>query len=326
MDNATSVFTRHVTDAMVWVAGGRFTMGSDRHYPEEAPAHLVEVDGFHIDAHPVTNTEFAEFVAATGYITQAELTPDAADYPGADPAKLVPSSAVFVPPERPVPLTDAYLWWHSVAGADWRRPEGPDSTIDGRGDHPVVHVGRADAQAYAQWAGKALPTEAEWEFAARGGLDDAEFAWGEALTPGGVHMANVWQGDFPHRNTAEDGWARTSPVGTYPANGYGLVDMIGNVWEWTADWWSPHRPAPPGCCGAAARINPAGGRQALSVDPDVPIHARYPRAVIKGGSYLCAPTYCRRYRPAARLPQSIDTTTGHLGFRCLVRGSGPRSV
>jgi formylglycine-generating enzyme required for sulfatase activity len=305
---------------MVWVAGGRFTMGSDRHYPEEAPAHLVEVDGFHIDQHPVTNTQFAAFVAATGHVTQAELPPDAADYPGADPVKLVPSSAVFVPPERPVPLTDAYRWWHSVAGADWRRPEGPDSTIDGRDDHPVVHVGRADAEAYARWAGKALPTEAEWEFAARGGLVGAEFAWGEVLEPDGVHMANVWQGDFPHHNTAEDGWLRTSPVGTYPANGYGLVDMIGNVWEWTADWWSRHRPAPPACCGGGARINPSGGRQALSVDPDVPIHARYPRAVIKGGSYLCAPMYCRRYRPAARLPQPIDTTTGHLGFRCVVRG------
>ena len=322
MSTTTSDSARDVTAAMVWITAGRFTMGSDRHYPEEAPAHLAEVDGFHIDQHPVTNAEFAAFVAATGHVTQAEQPPDAADYPDADPALLVAASAVFIPPDKPVPLDDAYRWWFSVAGANWRHPEGPDSTIDGRGDHPVVHVGRVDAEAYALWAGKALPTEAEWEFAARGGSAGAEYAWGDVLTPDGVHMANVWQGDFPRHNTEEDGWFRTSPVGTYPANEYCLVDMIGNVWEWTADWWSAHRPAPaPECCGVAAKVNPTGGRAALSVDPDVPIHARVPRGVIKGGSYLCAPTYCRRYRPAARLPQPVDTTTGHLGFRCVVRAA-----
>ncbi|WP_026932031.1 formylglycine-generating enzyme family protein [Glycomyces tenuis] len=305
---------------MAWIPPGRFLMGSDRHYPEEAPAHHVSVDGFYIDPHPVTNDEFTAFVAATGHTTQAELAPDPADYPGADPALLVASSAVFTPPAHPVPLTDAYRWWSAVPGADWRHPEGPGSTIDGRGSHPVVHIGYTDAYAYATWAGKALPTEAEWEYAARGGLDGAEYAWGDQLTPDGVHMANTWQGRFPHQNTRADGWYRTSPVSTYPASGYGLYDMIGNVWEWTADWWSPHKAAPaPPCCAPTAKHNPTGGKAPLSVDPALPLHERRPRKVIKGGSYLCTPDYCRRYRPAARLPQPIDTTTGHLGFRCIRR-------
>jgi sulfatase modifying factor 1 len=305
---------------MTWIPAGQFNMGSDRHYAEEAPAHQVKVDGFSLDTHPVTNDEFAAFVAVTGHVTQAELAPDPSDYPRADPALLVASSAVFTPPAHPVPLNDAYQWWSSVAGADWRHPEGPDSSVDGRGSHPVVHVAHADAAAYAAWAGKALPTEAEWEYAARGGLDGAEYAWGDELTPGGIHMANTWQGDFPHHNTEADGWYRTSAVGAYPANGYGLHDMIGNVWEWTADWWSAHKPTPaPACCGTSTKINPTGGTAALSIDPSRPIDERIPRRVIKGGSHLCAPAYCRRYRPAARLPQPIDTTTGHLGFRCALR-------
>lgn len=305
-------------DGMAPVAGGRFTMGSDRHYPEEAPAHEVEVDAFWIDPVPVTNERFADFVAVTGHVTLAERIPASADYPGADPELLVAGSAVFTPPDHPVGLADAYRWWSHVPGANWRHPRGPGSDLDGLHDHPVVHVAHADAAAYAEWAGKRLPTEAEWEFAARGGLDGAEYAWGAELTPGGRHLANVWQGDFPTANDESDGWYWTSPVGSFAPNGHGLHDMIGNVWEWTADWWSTHRPAPaPSCCGTPrARSNPTGGRELLSVDPAVPLTERRPRKVMKGGSYLCAPNYCRRYRPAARLPQAIDTSTCHLGFRC----------
>ena len=230
------------------------------------------------------------------------------------------SSAVFTPPAHPVGLTDAYQWWSSVAGADWRHPQGPGSDLTGLDDHPVVHVGYADAEAYAAWVGKVLPTEAQWEFAARGGREASEFAWGDELTPGGRHLANVWQGDFPTTNDLADGYRWTSPVGAFDPNPYGLVDLIGNVWEWTADWWRSRHPAAPSCCGTDARTNPSGGTAALSVDGAVPITQRMPRRVMKGGSYLCAPNYCRRYRPAARLPQPIDTTTGHLGFRCALPG------
>lgn len=314
-------------DTMAWIPAGRFTMGSDAHYPEEAEAHEVAVDGFWIDRHPVTNAEFAAFVEATGHVTGAERAPGAADYPEADPALLVPASAVFTPPPHPVPLTDAYRWWSLVPGADWRHPYGPGAGRDltELADYPVVHVAWSDVVAYAAWAGKALPTEAEWEYAARGGRDGAEYAWGEQLTPGGVHLANVWQGEFPTENRCDDGYEGTSPVGAFPANGYGLRDMIGNVWEWTTDWWAEHRRlarAAPVCCGPAEpRSNPTGGSRALSVDPDQPLASRTPRKVMKGGSYLCAPNYCRRYRPAARLPQPVDTTTGHLGFRCVVRAT-----
>jgi formylglycine-generating enzyme len=307
---------------MVWIPGGEFTMGSDRHYPEEAPAHRVGVDGFYLDAGPVTNDEFALFVAATGHVTVAERAPDPADYPGADPRLLVAASAVFTPPAEPVPLTDAYRWWSSVPGADWRHPRGPGSDLDGLAEHPVVHVAWADVHAYADWAGKAVPTEAEWECAARGGIDGADYAWGDELTPGGRHLTNVWQGDFPTVNDVADGYFWTSPVGAFEPNGYGLHDMIGNVWEWTADWWSPHREPTPAasCCGVRPSRNPGGGREALSVDPAMPVTARIARKVMKGGSYLCAPNYCRRYRPAARLPQAVDTSTCHLGFRCVLRG------
>lgn len=324
MPEPTATAPERAVGDMVRVPGGRFTMGSDHHYPEEAPAHAVEVDQFWIDRHPVTNAQFAAFVAATGYVTVAEQAPDPADYPEADPARLVPASAVFTPPARPVPLTDAYRWWSSVPGADWRHPRGPGSDLAGLADHPVVHVAWPDVLAYADWAGKALPTEAEWERAARGGLDAAEYAWGGDLTPAGTHLANVWQGDFPVENRCDDGYRWTSPVGAYAANGYGLLDMIGNVWEWTADWWTPHRrlaAGAPDCCGTPPRHNPTGGRRALSVDPDLPLAARTPRKVMKGGSYLCAPNYCRRYRPAARLPQAVDTATCHLGFRCVVRAT-----
>jgi sulfatase modifying factor 1 len=311
------------SDEMVHIPGRTFRKGSDRHYPEEAPAIDVAVDGFLIDQHPVTNDEFSRFVAATGHVTLAERAPDPSDHPGADRALLVPGSSVFTPPSEPVDLRDAYRWWSYVPGADWRHPRGPSSDLNGLGDHPVVHVAYEDAAAYAAWAGKDLPTEAEWECAARGGLDGTEYAWGEELTPGGVHLANVWQGDFPHANEKADGYYWTSPVGAFPPNGYGLVDMIGNVWEWTADFWADARRLVPrvrSCCGdATARRNPRGGSEMLSVDPHVPVTQRRPRRVMKGGSYLCAPNYCRRYRPAARLPQPVDTSTCHLGFRCVIR-------
>jgi formylglycine-generating enzyme required for sulfatase activity len=289
-------------------------MGSDEHYPEEAPAHPVTVGAFWIDPHPVTNAEFARFVRATRYVTVAEQPADPARYPGARPDLLVPASSVFRSPGHPVPLTDPYQWWTYVPGADWRHPDGPGSSVQRKPDHPVVHVAWADVAAYAAWIGKQLPTEAEWEFAARGGLDGAEFAWGDELNPGGRWMANTWQGEFPVQNTAEDGYAGTAPVGRYPANGYGLLDMIGNVWEWTADWYQAHGKTAHACC---TLDSPRGGAEDRSADPRDA--ARVPRRVMKGGSHLCAPNYCRRYRPAARMAQPVDTSTSHLGFRLVVR-------
>jgi formylglycine-generating enzyme required for sulfatase activity len=302
-------------DPVVWVPGGTFLMGSDRHYPEEAPAHRVGVDGFWIDRFPVTNREFARFVGATGHVTLAERVPGAADYPGADPDLLVPASTVFRKPTHRVDLRDPYSWWAYVPGADWRHPRGRTGSIHGLEDHPVVHVACEDAESYARWAGKQLPTEAEWELAARGGLDGATYAWGEEFTPSGCLMANTWQGEFPIENTRRDGYEATSPAGAFPANGYGLFDMIGNVWEWTADWYTEHGAPPKSCC---AVDNPRGGERESSYDPRTPA-VRIPRRVVKGGSHLCAPNYCRRYRPAARMAQAVDTSACHLGFRCLVR-------
>lgn len=304
-------------DGMIWIAGGRFLMGSDRHYPEEAPAHPVTVDGFFIDRAPVTNEDFARFVAATGYVTLAERPPRPEDYPEADPHLLVPGSLVFVPPADTGDGRDWTRWWRFMPGADWRHPQGPGSSIAARMDHPVVQVCHADALAYAHWCRKALPSEAEWEFAARGGLDGADYAWGDELAPGGVHRANTWQGRFPMENLAEDGHAGTSPVTAYPSNGFGLFDMIGNVWEWTDDWYRPRHPEPAGksCC---IPRNPQGGNAAESRDLLAPGLAA-PRKVLKGGSHLCAPSYCRRYRPAARQPQTLDTASVHIGFRCVRR-------
>ncbi|UVK41584.1 formylglycine-generating enzyme family protein [Mesorhizobium sp. AR10] len=302
---------------MIRIPGGTFRMGSDRHYAEEAPVHRVSVGEFWIDRTPVTNAEFKAFVRATGHVTFAEIVPDVKDYPGALPHMLFAGSLVFSPPGRAVDLADWTQWWQFKRGANWRHPYGPGSNIGGLKDHPVVHVSYADAKAYADWAGKDLPTEAEWELAARGGLDGAEFTWGEEFLPGDRHMANTWQGQFPRQNLCEDGFPRTSPVTAFPPNGYGLHDMIGNVWEWTEDWYSAlHEPdAPKACC---IPENPRGGRQDASYDPTLP-HIRIPRKVVKGGSHLCAPNYCQRYRPAARRPEAVDTSTSHVGFRCVVR-------
>jgi formylglycine-generating enzyme len=309
---------------MVWIAGGTFRMGSDRHYPEEAPVHRVHVDGFWMDRTPVTNRQFRAFVEATGHRTFAEMIPDPKDYPGALPHMLKAGSLVFAPPPHQVlNLRDWSQWWAFKFGADWRHPYGPGSGIGGLDEHPVVHVAYRDAQAYARWAGKSLPTEAEWELAARGGLDGAEYAWGQELTRDGRHMANTWQGEFPRENTVADGYRRTSPVTAFPPNGYGLHDMIGNVWEWTSDWYgSGHEPdAAKPCC---IPNNPRGAREDASYDPCQP-QIRIPRKVLKGGSYLCAPNYCRRYRPAARHAQPVDTSTCHIGFRCLVRPAAAAS-
>jgi len=305
------------TDEMVWIPGGSFRMGSDHHYPEEAPSHRAAVDGFWIDRTPVTNRQFKAFVNVTRHVTTAEIVPDPKDYPGARPDMIYAGSLVFTPRPGITDLRDPSRWWRFMEGACWRRPYGPGSNLKGLEDHPVVHVAYGDALVYARWAGKDLPTEAEWEFAARGGRYDEEFAWGNALNPGGRHMANIWQGTFPVENLAEDGFARTSPVTAFPPNGYGVHDMIGNVWEWTADFWSSRHQADAAkaCC---IPQNPRGGLETASYDPSQP-RIRIPRKVLKGGSHLCAPNYCRRYRPAARHPEPIDTSTSHVGFRCVVR-------
>jgi formylglycine-generating enzyme required for sulfatase activity len=296
------------------VRGRAFLMGSNDQYPEEGPVRRAEVGDFWIDEHPVTNAEFAAFVAATGHVTLAEVAPDPRDYPGMPPEMARAGSAVFTPTEGPVSLDDPGQWWRFVFGADWRHPLGPDSGLDGIMDHPVVQVSNADAAAYATWAGKVLPTEAEWEFAARGGLEGAPFAWGDELAPEGRVMANYWQGRFPFEKAGA--YARTSPVGAFPANGYGLNDMIGNVWEWTCDWFTD-QVAEPGkaCCGPPRA---RAGQEAESYEPDA-AQVRIPRKVMKGGSHLCAPSYCRRYRPAARYAQPVDSPTSHIGFRCIVR-------
>ena len=310
---------RPSADDMVWIAGGTFQMGSDRHYPEEAPVHRVAVDGFWIDRTPVTNRQFRRFAEATGRITLAETPPDPKDYPGALPHMLYAGSLVFRRPIERVRADHWQAWWSFLKGADWRRPYGPGSSIEGLDEHPVVHVAYDDALAYARWAGKDLPTEAEWEVASRGGRDGADFAWGDEFAPGGKMMANTWQGHFPWQNLAQDGYERTSPVGAFPPNAYGLLDMIGNVWEWTSDWFNPRHPADAAkpCC---IPRNPRSGREAESYDPCQP-GIRIPRKVLKGGSHLCAPNYCRRYRPAARHPQPIDTSACHVGFRCVSRES-----
>ncbi|MFC6356645.1 formylglycine-generating enzyme family protein [Luethyella okanaganae] len=367
--------------AMLRIDGGSFRMGSDAFYPEESPAHVRDVAAFLLDEHPVTNEQFAAFVAATGYVTVAERPLDPADFPGADTSGHSPGGLVFTGTSGPVDLSDWRAWWAWGPGACWRRPFGQDSTIEGRERHPVVQISFEDASAYAAWAGRRLPTEAEWEFAARGGLDGASYAWGDEVRVDDRIMANTWQGRFPYLNTGADGWVGTSPVKTFQPNGYGLYDCIGNVWEWTSDYYTPRHevpvaiataPEPSGRpdpliplagatagCGEACACGPDGSgrstaartlgpdadaaqpgalprasdeanparppdakradakradaeRAAASAEPGSPI----PRRVLKGGSHLCAPEYCLRYRPAARSPQAEDTATTHIGFRC----------
>ena len=299
---------------MVWVPGGPFLMGSDAFYPEERPARRATVGGFWMDVYPVTNTAFRQFVAATGYVTIAERSLDLAEYPGADPALLVPGALVFRNPGRRVSLHDVRQWWVYTSGASWKQPEGLGSTLAGRERHPVVQIAYADALAYASWAEKTLPSEAEWEFAARGGLDGAAYVWGNEFAPKGRVLANTWQGEFPWQNLQTDGYIGTSPVHAFPANGYSLHDMAGNVWEWTSDRYTLPSAQSALCCAPqhVSMVAPAIGESGAS-------SAIIERRVIKGGSYLCAPNYCMRYRPAARQPQDIDTATSHIGFRCIVR-------
>lgn len=303
------------------IAGGRFLMGSDEHYAEEAPVHPVEVDPFWIERGPVTNEQFATFVEQTGHRTVAERPLDPADFPGAPAENLVPGSLVFTGAPGPVDLRHLSQWWTWTPGACWRHPEGPRSTLEGRERHPVVHVAAEDAEAYARWAGRALPTEAEWEIAARGGIDGARFAWGDEPEREGQRLANFWHGDFPWR--AAPGYGHTTPVGAFPPNGFGLHDTAGNVWEWTADWYAARHPEPAGspCC---VPRNPRGGEIDASYDPAQP-RFRIARRVIKGGSFLCADCYCMRYRPAARRPQPVDTGMSHIGFRCVLRLGDPPS-
>jgi len=285
-------------EGMQRIPTGEFLMGSEDFYPEERPVHRVAVEGFWIDRDPVTVAEFRRFVKATGHVTMAERAPEAGDYPDADPEMLVPGSLVFHPTRGPVDLSDYRNWWRYVPGATWQRPEGPASDTYTRGRHPVTHIAYGDAQAYAAWAGKALPTEAEWEYAARGGLEGKVYAWGDEYTP---NRANAWQGEFPWQNLVLDGYPGTSPVGRFPPNGYGLHDVTGNTWEWTCDLYSPDHASERPCCA------PGGAAEHI------------PRRLIKGGSHLCAPNYCLRYRPAARQGEAVDTSTSHLGFRCVVR-------
>ena len=305
---------------MRWVPGGTFAMGSEDFYPEERPVHRVTVDGFWIDEHPVTAAEFRRFVRETGYVTAGERPLDPARYPDADPDAARSGSLVFRKPSGPVSLDDHRNWWEYMPGAYWKQPGGQGSTINGRDRHPVVHVAYEDAEAYAAWAGKALPTEAEWEYAARGGLEGAVFAWGDEHFPGGKPMANTWQGEFPWQNLEARRLRGDSPVGSFPPNGYGLYDMAGNVWEWTATGSRTRHPdeVESPCC---VPRNPRVTTPAVASPGET-----IPRRVIKGGSHLCAPNYCLRYRPAARQGQAIDSSTSHLGFRCIVRGIGKPEV
>ena len=316
-------------------------MGSEDHYPEEKPVHLASVDGFWMDKYQVSNAQFARFVKQTGYVTVAERQPDPADFPGAPPENLVPGSLVFRKTEGPVDLRQIHLWWVWTPGVYWKKPEGRGSHIRKRKRHPVAHIAYEDAAAYLEWAGKTLPTEAEWEFASRGGLDGTTFTWGNEHFPNGKPMANTWQGEFPWQHLNLDGYISTAPVGSFPPNGYGLYDMAGNAWDWTDDWWTPSHVGMVSHAGMVSHSvtishsdtadhnadddkpcclpqNPRGGTMEGSYDRSVP-QFRIPRKVVKGGSHLCAPNYCLRYRPAARRPQMIDTGTSHISFRGVVR-------
>ena len=288
---------------MVWIPAGEFWMGSDEpKFTDARPWHRVRLSGYWIDKTLVTNAQFARFVAATHYVTVAERKPKAEDYPNAQPELLVPGSVVFTPPSHPVPLDNGMQWWAYVPGANWRHPQGPSSTIKGLANYPVVHIAYEDAEAYAKWAGKRLPTEAEWEKAARGGLAGKRYPWGDELTLRGQHRCNIWQGPFPHSNTGEDGYLGTAPVKAYRPNAFGLHNMVGNVWEWCADWFDAtyHVSDSP-----LSRVNPVGPPEGTA-------------RVMKGGSYMCHDSYCNRYRVAARTSNTPDSSAGHLGFRCVL--------
>jgi len=299
-------------EGMVRIPGGEFWMGSEEDgFGDARPVHRVKVDAFLIDKTEVTNAQFSRFVEATGYVTIAERQPDPKEFPGAPPELLVPGSVVFTPPQNPVPLDDHMRWWRFQPGASWRHPEGPASDLRGRGDHPVVHVAYEDAVAFARWAGKRLPTEAEWEFAARGRLDRKRFAWGDEFRPAGKFMANTWQGQFPNRNEGADGFVGTAPVASFPPNAYGLYDVAGNVWEWVADWYRPDTYGHVAASGVV--LNPAGPRD--SYDPQ---EAGVPKRVQKGGSFLCTDQYCSRYVAGARGKGEPSTGTQHVGFRLVI--------
>jgi formylglycine-generating enzyme len=316
----TPAVTAATPAGMVLVPGGEFSMGAPnpvgiRHggqlpMDDCRPIHRVRVRAFYMDAHEVTNAQFAAFVAATGYVTLAEKAPTAEEFPDAPPELLVPGSVVFSPPAHPVALGDHLQWWRFVPGANWRHPEGPGSSSDGRENEPVVHIAWEDAAAYARWAGKRLPTEAEWEFAARGGLSGNMYAWGNQFTPGGRHMANTFQGEFPAMDLATDGFSGIAPVGQYPSNGYGLYDMAGNVWEWCADWY--HHDYYRTLNGDEAVVDPQGPPE--SYDPAEP---GVPKKVHRGGSYLCTDQYCTRYMMGTRGKGEWRTGTNHVGFRCV---------
>ena len=318
-----SSFGREAPAGMNWIPGGEFRMGTDdpNSMPNERPAHLVKLDGFWMDQHPVTNAEFRKFVEATGYLTTAErpveweelkkqLPPDTAKPPD---DKLKPGSLVFTPPDHPVDLRDMSQWWTWTTGANWKHPDGPASTIEKKDDYPVVQMSWDDAAAYAKWAGKRLPTEAEWEYAARGGAKtNTRYAWGDKFRPDGKFMANTFTGDFPYKNTAEDGYAGISPVRAFPPNGYGLYDMGGNVWNWTADIYRADTHATEKAAGVCC--NPTGPKAALDPVREMPMCME---RVIKGGSFLCHPSYCESYRPTARRGTPPDTGSSHVGFRCV---------
>ncbi len=314
---ATVIDDRHL--GMVAIPAGTFSMGSDDpRFPDASPVHPVHVDAFWIDRTDVTNAQFEKFVAATGYVTVAEKKPDPATVPGAPPELLVPGAVVFSKPTGPVTLDNPMQWWRYVPGASWRHPEGPASDLRGKENHPVVNVAWQDAAAYAGWAGKRLPTEAEWEYAARGGLDRKPYVWGNDFRPAGKFMANTFQGHFPDDNTAEDGYAGTAPVGSFPPNGYGLFDMAGNVWQWCSDWYRPDYYATLTTGnGGKVSTNPQGPDRSL--DPDEP---EIPKRVMKGGSYLCTDQYCGRFMPGSRGKGDPDTPLNHVGFRCVVSAHG----
>jgi formylglycine-generating enzyme len=308
---------------MAWIPGGEFSMGAQdppdmehdhvgmKATEDSRPVHRVYVDGFWMDKTDVTNAEFAKFVAATHYVTEAEKTPKAEDFPGAPPENLVAGAVVFSPPDQAVPLNDQLQWWNYVKGANWRHPNGPDSDIKGKENYPVVSVSYDDALAYAKWADKRLPTEAEWEFAARGGLTGKPFVWGDSFRPDGKYMANTFQGHFPNKNTSDDGFSATSPVTKFPPNGYGLYDMAGNVWQWTSDWYR---------ADYYRRLADSGGISRNPTGPDDsfdPAERGVPKRVMRGGSYLCTDQYCSRYMVGTRGKGEVSTGTNHLGFRCV---------